>query len=123
MSLYVPILELNADRIRTVQDLETEIFRQIGVRIIIRLPKLHRIQQPLAVVKVLNERLDLRRDGLTVTHVREALHQALFGNIQYVPRRERIVVRSDDVVVISTSGITANGNTLIENIRWHKDDK
>jgi hypothetical protein len=123
MSLYVPILELHPDRIRTIQDLETEIFKQIGLRIIIRLPKLHRIQQPRAVAKVLNECLDLRCDGLTVTHVRECLHKALFGNIQYGPRRERIVVRSDDVVVISNSGIAVNGNTLVENIRWHKDAK
>lgn len=121
MSLYVPILDLNPDRILTVQDLENQIFVQIGLRLVIRLPKLHRIQQPKAVAKVLNEKLDLRNDNLTVTNVREAIHSALFGNIQYGPRRERIVVRSDDVVVISNTGVAVNGNCRVENIRWYKD--
>jgi hypothetical protein len=110
MSLYVPIIDLKPERIPNVGALETEIFRQIGVRFVIRARAITDIADTRKACRELNTYLDLRADGLKVSQIRHALAHAI--GLTYI-----------DVVVISSQGLVANGNCLVENIRWHKDEK
>lgn len=120
----VRIVELTARNITTIENLEKEIFKESGIRVFIRHDRKTRIKQEMRnrCCWSLNESLDLRNDDLRVSDVKRGLVHALLGATCTNYGSKEVLVKYEDITVISTKGVVSHTNSKISNVRWYEEN-
>lgn len=100
----------------TVGDLESNLWRVWGIRVVFRVPASTRLANPLVRLKELGDAIDDSINGVrNAAQLRNAILKAI---LLAKGRAWETRLTKDEVAILSPQGILVNGNTLVKNIRF-----
>lgn len=108
-------LNICFDRVRTLDDLELLLFKETHVRTVVRLDPRLEIMSVSKLARVFND--EYMDDKMTVAKWRTIIERALNDNIGV--RGQTIInnISKRYITVFAPNAASANGNTLIKNVR------